>query len=54
MLRKFFQRCLNADEPPEEWRTSYISPIHKKGAKYDPKNYKGITVFSLEECTPEF
>ena len=25
-------------------QTSYITPIHKKGAKNDPKDYRGIAV----------
>lgn len=44
MLRKLFERCLNGEKPPEKWRTSYISTIHKKEAKSDPENYKGNAV----------
>ena len=44
ILAKLFERCMNGEKPPMEWTTSYITPIHKKGAKNDPKNYRGIAV----------
>ena len=27
---------------PKAWTTSYLTPIHKKGSKEDPSNYRGI------------
>lgn len=47
MLRKLFERCLTGEKIPEEWRQSYITCIHKKGTKTDPKNYKGIAVIPI-------
>ena len=31
---------------PQEWRKGVICPIHKKGNRDDPKNYRGITLLS--------
>lgn len=44
MLTKLYERCINGEDVPQEWRTCYISPIHKKGSKKDPRNYRGIAV----------
>lgn len=38
MLQRLFERCLNDKEVSEEWKQSYISPIHKKGRKFDSRN----------------
>lgn len=44
MLKNLYERCLNGEDIPTEWGTSHIIPIHKKGAKDDPKNFRGIAV----------
>ena len=31
---------------PQKWRKGVICPIHKKGNRDDPKNYRGITLLS--------
>ena len=31
---------------PTTWKTDILSPIHKKGVKDDPNNYRGIAVAS--------
>ena len=31
---------------PTSWKTDILSPIHKKGVKDDPNNYRGIAVAS--------
>ncbi|XP_030765487.1 uncharacterized protein LOC115889574 [Sitophilus oryzae] len=41
-----FQKCLNGENIPKEWKTSYITTIHKKGSKDDCDNYRGISVLS--------
>ena len=41
-----FERGLNGEAIPEEWLTSYITPLHKKGPKDNTKNYRGIAVIS--------
>lgn len=45
-LTSLFQKCLNGENIPEEWRTSYITTIHKKGSKDICDNYRGIAVLS--------
>lgn len=45
-LTVLFQNCLNGMEIPEEWKTSYMSTIHKKGSKDNCDNYRGIAVLS--------
>ncbi|XP_030761089.1 uncharacterized protein LOC115886156 [Sitophilus oryzae] len=45
-LDSFFQKCLNGENIPKEWKTSYIITIHKKGSKDDCDNYRGISVLS--------
>jgi hypothetical protein len=45
MLLQLFQRCLNVEDMPQEWRTPHLIPIHKKkGPKNKPNNYRGITI----------
>ena len=31
LLRQTFERCLNGDEIPNDWKIGHISVIHKKG-----------------------
>lgn len=35
---------LNGNSIPDSWRDSIIWPIHKKGPKKAPENYRGITL----------
>jgi hypothetical protein len=30
LLRRIFERCLNGDKIPNEWKIGYVSAIHKK------------------------
>ena len=32
---------------PDLWRESSLTPIHKKGDKYKPENYRGIAVSNI-------
>lgn len=41
-----FNLIISTGEYPESWKSGYISPVHKKGSKVDPNNYRGITVSS--------
>jgi hypothetical protein len=47
ILAKLFNQILQSKEYPHEWNKGIISPIHKKGSKYNPDNYRGITVNSV-------
>jgi hypothetical protein len=43
-LVKIFNHIFMSKEYPEEWNKGIITPIHKKGSKYNPNNYRGITI----------
>ena len=44
LLRQIFERCLNGEEIPNDWKIGYISAIYKKGKKDEYENY-GIEYF---------
>ena len=41
-----FTEYANGANIPDEWKTAYISSIHKKGSKLQCSNYRGISVTS--------
>ena len=43
-ILKLFNECLEHGVYP--WNTALITPLHKKGDKYDPNNYRAIAVGS--------
>ena len=38
-LHVLFNRVFDIGQFPEQWSESIISPIHKKGSKFEPNNY---------------
>lgn len=46
MITKLMNKCINEGNIPKEWKTGYISPIHKKGKRDICDNYRGIAVTS--------
>jgi hypothetical protein len=44
IICEIFRIILDNGEIPELWRTSFIVPIHKKGEKTNPKNYRPISL----------
>ena len=40
---KLFNLILSSGHFPEQWKVSHITPIHKKGDKLNPNNYRGIS-----------
>lgn len=45
-LSELFNLCLNGYPLPEDWKTGYITSLHKKGSKDECANYRAITVLS--------
>lgn len=44
ILHKLFNKCFDTGSYP--WNNSIITPLHKKGSKDDPDNYRAIAVCS--------
>ena len=51
IILKLFNTILDSGKPISWWCTSIIVPIHKKGSKTDPDNYRGI---ALATCMSKF
>lgn len=47
-LHVILQKIWLTEEFPENWTTAVVNPLHKKGDKSNPDNYRGI---SLLDCT---
>jgi hypothetical protein len=45
-LTKLFNFIFNKGNFPKIWSKSILVPLHKKGSKADPNNYRGISVAS--------
>ena len=45
-LQKLFNLIFSNGKFPESWSESIVTLIHKKGSKYDPNNYRGISITS--------
>ena len=46
-LTIIFQKSLSEGRLPLLWKSSTIIPIHKKGSKYDPLNYRPLSMTSV-------
>ena len=46
IIAAIFNSVLTTGIFPKSWASGYIIPIHKKGSKTDPENYRGITILS--------
>ena len=44
ILSLIFQKSLDTGVVPSDWRTAHVSPIYKKGSKYNPVNYRPISL----------
>ena len=46
ILLKVFNYALRNNAALDDWFVSIIAPIHKKGSKMDPDNYRGVSLIS--------
>ena len=43
-LTRIFRRSLQDGQVPQDWKHARVAPIFKKGQKYDPANYRPISL----------
>jgi hypothetical protein len=43
-LTIIYQRSYDTGEIPDVWRKANVVPVHKKGSKHDPANYRPISL----------
>jgi len=53
LLTFIFQASLNQGKLPSDWKSANITPIHKKGKRTDPSNYRPISLTSICSKTLE-
>ena len=44
ILQLIFQRSIDTGKITDIWKEANVSPIYKKGEKYDPSNYRPISL----------
>ena len=42
-----FNKSVTTGIVPSDWRTAHVSPVYKKGKKYNPENYRPISLTCL-------
>ncbi|GAB0199726.1 mitochondrial enolase superfamily member 1 [Grus japonensis] len=47
LLSIVYQQCWLTREVPVDWRLANVTPIHKKGQKEDPGNYRPVSLASV-------
>ena len=47
MLHKLFNLVWNTENTPKDWARMLVTPIHKKGDKQKPENYRAISLLSI-------
>jgi len=46
ILARIFNKCLQGEEIPQEWKKAHITSIYKKGDRRKCENYRGISITS--------
>ena len=46
-LYKIFSKSLEEKRLPSNWKEAYIKPLHKKGSRHDPSNYRPVSLTSV-------
>ena len=46
-LVAFFNQSLQSGQLPSDWTCANVTPVHKKGSKHDPKNYRPVSLTSI-------
>jgi hypothetical protein len=46
-LTYIFQASVDSGVLPHQWKTAYVTPIHKRGAREEPSNYRPISLTSI-------
>ena len=46
-LTVIFQRSLNEGLVPSDWKLANVTPIFKKGSKFEPGNYRTVSLTSI-------
>jgi helix-turn-helix protein len=46
ILARIYNKCLQGEETPQEWKKAYITSIYKKGDRRKCENYRGISITS--------
>ena len=44
ILTILFNKSVTTGIVPSDWRTAHVSPVYKKGQKYNPENYRPISL----------
>ena len=52
ILTKIVRMSLETGEIPDDWRTANVSPIFKKGQKYNPANYRPVSLTNASRFGP--
>ena len=43
----YFNKFFESAEFPSSWLETVLVPVHKSGTKYDPSNYRGISLLNV-------
>ncbi|KFV66168.1 RNA-directed DNA polymerase from mobile element jockey, partial [Dryobates pubescens] len=49
LAKLIFQQSWLSGEVPDDWKLANVMPIHKKGQKDDPGNYRPVSLTTVPE-----